>query len=440
MHATNKNSVTLSVAANPMFLQLVTAFVEKSALAFGLDEPEALSLTLAAEEIFAYLCQSLAPDKEISLRCLGGGYYAEEEFRFEAKDFNMKAFNLTSAASVEADIETPETGLLIASRMVDRFRFSQQDSELRVVLLKEKAYPPYSELPAATAQSLKEFSIRVPDPEELKFFLRLLNLNYRAHMVPMSFRFPGKVVDMVSAGDYSAVIAADRSGQLGGGALWRLDGPKLIEFYGPYLFNQQPGSNMAQALVEHFLGSVAKSSAAGVINRYPTPELPAEYFEPLGSLSVTKDEGGLVSIPAYYRHLEEDMGITVWAHPSLREFLRDEYSRLVFAREIRLVTDEGETSSTFSVLSAEFDGASSRVVLRPVWWGLDAAENVANHVRTLSEEGLAGIFFEMDLGRPWHGRFTPALLDAGFEPRLVLPYAGRGDLVVFQHAGGEVPR
>ncbi|MBI5247947.1 MAG: hypothetical protein HY912_00500 [Desulfomonile tiedjei] len=438
--AKNTNTVTLNVRANPMFLHLVTTFVEKSAIAFGLDEPEALSLTLATEEIFAYLCQSSSPDREVWLRCTGGGYYAEEEFQFEAKDFSMRAFNLTASPSVDSDPELKETGLLIASRMVDRFRFSQQDQELRLVLMKEKSYPRFSELPAASTQPLKEFSVKAPDPEELKLLVRLLNLSYPAHLVPMSFRFPGKVVDMVASGDCFAIVAADRSGHLGGGALWRWDGPKLVELYGPYVFSHEPDSIMAQALVEHFLGSVAKSSAVGVINRHSTPELPSEYFESLGSLTVPQEEGPPLTVPAYYRHLEEDLGITIWAHHSLREFLRKEYARLVFAREIRLITDEGESSSSYSVLSAEFDRGSSRVTLRPVWWGLDTEENVANHVRILRDEGIGGIFFAMDLGKAWQSRFTPAVLNAGFEPRLVLPYAGKGDVVVFQLAGGESSR
>jgi hypothetical protein len=435
-----KNTVTLTVPANPVFLSLATEFVEESALVFGLEEPEALSLTLATEEIFVYLCQSTAPDKEVCLKCTGHGYYVEEEFSFQAKDFNMKAFNLTAASSMDNEREMHETGLLIASRMVDHFRFSQQDDRLRVVLLKEKLYPAFSELPVQKTQPLEEFSIRTPDPEELKAFVRLLNLTYPAHLVPVSFRFPGKVVDMVASGDYSAAVAADTAGHLGGGALWRCDGPKLVELYGPYVFNQPTGSSVAQAVVESFIASVAKSSAVGVISRRPTPELPSEYFEALGSLTVERGAGSVVDIPAYYRHLEEDAGVTVWAHPALRDFLRTEYTRLVFAREIRLVTDEGESSSRFSVLSAEFDQGSGQVMLRPVWWGLDSGENVAGHVRILRDEGTQGVFFEMDLGKPWHSRFTPALLDAGFEPRMVLPYAGRGDLVVFQLAGGEVSR
>jgi hypothetical protein len=52
------------------------------------------------------------------------------------------------------------------------------------------------------------------------------------------------------------------------------------------------------------------------------------------------------------------------------------------------------------------------------------------------KEGITNILFEMDLGKSWQCHFTQPLLETGFEPRLVLPYAGRGDLIVFQHKVG----
>jgi anti-sigma regulatory factor (Ser/Thr protein kinase) len=48
--------VSLKTRLDPRFLRLVTSFAEESAKAFGLDTTEALKLTLACEEVFAYLC------------------------------------------------------------------------------------------------------------------------------------------------------------------------------------------------------------------------------------------------------------------------------------------------------------------------------------------------------------------------------------------------
>ena len=114
MQSVYRAEVTLSLRADQIFLPVATSFVEKAAVAFGLAEPEALSLTLAAEEIFAYLCSAAAPGKEVLMKCRSGGYYVDQEFLFEARDFNMKAFNLTASVSMDHQDGTDETGLLIA--------------------------------------------------------------------------------------------------------------------------------------------------------------------------------------------------------------------------------------------------------------------------------------------------------------------------------------
>jgi hypothetical protein len=428
--------VGLNLRSDLAFVPLATSFVENAARSFGLGEPEILSLTLATEEIFSYLCEVTAPDKGLEIHCRAGGYYVDEEFLFEAHDFNMRAFNITSSASLDDQDVAPETGLLIASRMVDRFRFFEEGNRLHLILTKEKTYPGLPELQVPDARPLEEFSVRTPNFEELKILVRMVNQSYSPPSVPRSFSFPGKVVDMAESGAYHAVIAADKAGHIGGGLIWRWETQRLVEFFGPYLLRQPPESSMAQALVDACISSIARSRSIGLINRYPTPELPKGYFESLGSLTFRTEAGVTTEIDSCYRHLEEDAGLAVWAHPSFEGFLDEEYRRLVFAREIRLVRDEGERSSPYSVLSAKFDRSSLRVTLQPIWFGLDAHETVSTHVETLRKEKIPNIFFEMDLGKAWQCLFAPALFGAGFEPRLVLPYSGQGDLVVFQCRAG----
>jgi hypothetical protein len=67
---------------------------------------------------------------------------------------------------------------------------------------------------------------------------------------------------------------------------------------------------------------------------------------------------------------------------------------------------------------------------------MDARKNLLAHLALFRQEGLAGVFFEMDLGLPWHAEFTAPLLDTGFSPRLVIPYGGDGDILVFQAEEG----
>ena len=62
-------------------------------------------------------------------------------------------------------------------------------------------------------------------------------------------------------------------------------------------------------------------------------------------------------------------------------------------------------------------------------------KNIADHSALFAEEELDNIFFVMDLGKSWQAAFAPALLQNGFTPRLLLPYGGKGDLLVLQNTG-----
>ncbi len=434
MQSIHKAEVTLSLQADLIFLPVATSFVEKAAAAFGLGESEALSLTLATEEIFVYLC-GVAVGKDVLLKCRSGGYYVDQEFLFEARDFNMKAFNLTASTPMDHQEDMYETGLLIASRMVDRFQFFEEGKTLRLILTKDKSYPSLSDFSVPDYKPMESFSIRPPETEELKLFVRLAQKRYASPVTPQSFNFPGKVSDMVACGEYRSAVAADQAGHIGGGIVWRWDGIRLVELYGPYILGS-PDLGMSVALVDTCLSGVARIGAVGLICRYPTPQLPVEYFEPLGSLIFRNEQNTWLELTSYYRHLEEDLGLSVWSHDSIEPFLIDTYSRLAFAREIKPVRSGGESHSAFSVLSAEFDRGARQVTLRPIWWGADSESVLATYVETLLKEQLDGILFEMDLGKSWQCYFTPALFKSGFEPRLVLPYAGQGDLVIFQHRLG----
>jgi hypothetical protein len=75
-------------------------------------------------------------------------------------------------------------------------------------------------------------------------------------------------------------------------------------------------------------------------------------------------------------------------------------------------------------------------VLRPVWDGADASKNLEKHILTLKNEGIRSILFEIDTGHAWQANLTPILLENGFTPRLILPYAGKADVVIFQYREG----
>ena len=134
----------------------------------------------------------------------------------------------------------------------------------------------------------------------------------------------------------------------------------------------------------------------------------------------------------HFRQLHEDPGAKVWADPSLDDFLIQEYRRLVLPRDVEFVAPEKTHGPRYSVLTTRFQREQNAVTLRLLWPGSDMEQNVALHVKLLEDENWRNISAEIDLGIPWQTGFTPALLKNGFMPRIVLPHAGQGDVVIFR--------
>ena len=241
---------------------------------------------------------------------------------------------------------------------------------------------------------------------------------------------------MVASGEYEATVASGDQGEIGAGVLWHWVGKRLVEFFGPYLFSQGD-SEMAQRIMESCLARIAKTEAIGLMSRCSTPELPRGYFESLGTIDLFDPDGTSRPWSIFYRQLQEDLGCQVWSHPDLEAFLRTEYGRLFFAREILLTRHEGEVRPPHSVFSVQFDRSHYQATLRAIWDGKDTADNLSEHVKVLRAEGLPNIFFEIDLSKAWEAALTPALLQNDFRPKILLPYAGEGDVVVFQYGGGK---
>jgi len=427
----------LAISINRCFLPLCTGFVEQSARAFGLGDSEALSLTLAAEEIFNYLADGPACGQNLDIACLGNTFQVATVFTLPTNTLNLRAFNFTFRPALNEDQLPADLGLLIASRTVDHLQFDLKAGKFRLTLSKDKAYPALEHKPLLMPRAEPAVTFRRPDPAELLLLLNGLMGLSPGRRLPPEFAQPGKVVDMAGAGLYGALIAVDPAGRLGGGLLWHRLSDQMVECFGPYLFGQPAAT--ARSLLDHLLGVLAKTPAVGLLNRYPTPDLPSGYFEVLGAWGHHARDGSLPEIPVHYRSLEEDTGAVAWTHPALRAFIAKEYERLAFARDLITLSAAGERISPYSVLTTEFNRPAGVVTLRPIWWGEDAECNLREHVRVLRQEGLRDLFFEQDLGRSWQSHFTPALLAAGFSPMVILPHGGHGDLLMFEHRGGDLP-
>ena len=433
MSKKNSNELSLKIYLRADLMPVATSFAEQAALAYGLGQGEAMRLTLAVEEIFTYLCALAGPEEVIEINCENLGYGAAVEFQLGRRHFNMRAFNLTATISPDDEASLEQMGLILAARLVERLQVVEQgDYGLSLRLIKEKTYP--AQAPATQAAPVPKGPHRTvaPDVETLKHFLNLVNQYYETRFFPPSFAFPGKVVDMAAQGEYEAAVALDEAGNVGGGLIWSGAGPRTVECFGPYLFLEEARPGLAELLMDACLSRIARTKVVGLFTLYATPDLPTAYFESLGQLTLFGSHDPQPQ-PAYYRLLHEDPGCAAWAHPDLEDFLRSQYQRLVLPREIRLCGPQGEILPDDSVLAAELRRETGSAVLHPLKAGADADRNLAQHVSLLKHENLANIHFEMDLGQAWQTMFTPALLANSFQPRLLIPYGGAGDRVVFQY-------
>ncbi|MCX8021200.1 MAG: hypothetical protein N2745_00300 [Syntrophorhabdaceae bacterium] len=426
-------NLKISSPINTDFISVVTTFVEQSSLAFGLQKYDALKLTLASEEVYLYLCDVVQGEKVLDITCTGGTYFVSVEFSFDKLELHLQAFNITAVPMSEIDEELKEMGLLIAARSVDNLSLEEVSGERLILrLIKEKSYPPPEEMGLPAVSPMTSFSIKIPTADEIKMFSRLLSVYYKDYPFPDAFKYPGKLVDMVSSSIYAISIATDDKGTIGGGIIWKRMNEKIAEFFGPYLFNQDDKDRMAESLINACLERLARTEIIGIFTRYPTEAFPEGYFEPIGVTRSFSKEGSYLEFSCYYRQLHEDAGTYVYVPKSIASFIENEYGRLVLPRQVYLTDYSGEYRGDYSVFATEFDRERNRVLMRPLWPGEDYLENISRHIAIFEKEGILNCFFEIDLGIPWHSSIADKLIESRFKPCVVIPYGGKSDLVIFQ--------
>ncbi len=429
-----QSDISLTLKTDVKFLPLAVSFAESSGRIFGLDEKDALKLSLASEELFAYLCRMTGEPAPVRLTMTGGYYYARLEIAFEGIDFDPRAFNLT--ADVSPDEEgMEEMGLVIAARSVDSMSIFHNPIEgTGFILIKEKTYPEGEPWEGPDEPVSGGLTYGVPGPEDLKLLARSIAGRYDPFVYLPDFRYPGKVVDMVASGEFSAITAMDKRERIAGGMLWRYAETSMIECYGPYVFVEDGRKDVGERLVAGVISAVARSEAVFLMNRYATEDLPDGYFEELGTVDFVHN-GEKRPWRFLFRQLKEDPGCKVYAHAGMEEFLRAEYRRHFLAREIIPVRNEGERQNPHSVFGTTFLSNQDLVMLSPLWDGADAGENLRRHVDVLRAEGIENIVLTIDLGHGWQARLYPVIEAAGFKASLLMPYRGKADVVFFTLRG-----
>ncbi|HRY42603.1 MAG TPA: hypothetical protein P5164_01540 [Thermoanaerobaculia bacterium] len=423
----------LRVPAKASLVPLVASFASRGAAALGLDEKDSDALGIAAEEVFSHLAACAAPGRDVVLRLDDGGWRAGLEVRFAAEPgrVDFRPFNLTFRTTPEEDPLLARTALAIASRMVDRFQLRRQDREILLTLTRERRFPK-GEPPPPEPRPEGAVSARAARPHEIPLAAGLAAARHPAGQVLPAFGSPGTVSAMAAAGDLDAVVAADAAGRLAGALFFRPEGDRLVELLGPFLFQEPAVEGAARLLVDACLAALGRAGRTGVLARNPTDAMPPNALEPLGPLDLRGADGVVRRVHARFRQLDEDPGGIAHLHPRLEPFVREALRRLAFARTFRLLEGPAVPPGEGTAFATEIDRRNGQAHLKPLWLGADARATLDGLLAALSAEGLANPTAELDLGEPWHAGFAPALLDAGFEPRLVVPWAATGDVLLLQ--------
>ncbi|MBP8980637.1 MAG: hypothetical protein KBG09_05270 [Syntrophobacterales bacterium] len=427
------HQINLQLAAEISFLPVVVQWAETAAKVFGLGREEALKICLATEEIFSYLSSRVCPGEVLDIRCMNGIFYVRVEFRFPVSILNMGALNVAAAVACDSEESLAEMGLALATRTVDRLNiFAERKNYICLAIEKDKEYPLFSATNAITVSARGKLAVTSPDAEGVKSYVARV-ARTSDERLPSFFRYPGKVADMVAGEEYQALTAVDSRGECVGGLIFHFRTPQLVEMYGPQVFVPEREAETAAMLFEDCLARTARTKAIGILNLTGVPASLKTQFEFLGSLTYKGKDDHKVVHQCHYRLLHEDPGAVVFTHAVLTDYLRREYSRLFLARDIREVTDQGETRTGYSIFATEFHREGSKAILRPLWPGVDFDANVQRHLRFLQEEGIGNVLFTIDLGVSWQASLMTVLMNNDFHPTLIVPFAGQSDLLYFQY-------
>lgn len=439
MDETRNRTLKLSLTARPAYLSVVTRFVEAGSAAFGMEEKDALKLSLATEEIFLYLCAGVCPENTLDIECLNGLYYTRLTFQFSASELNLRGLNIASSGTFEDEGDLKDMGLMIASRSVERLHITvEKANRISLAVTKEKTYPTIVEkLPCP--ETPNTLTLETAEGEGVKRFALLVRQCSEAPDLPPFFDCPGRLADMVAVGEYRLITAMNTKKGVVGGVLFRDLTERIVEVFGPYTLHTGDGKATAEMLLDACLSRIARTKALGLLSHSGLPPALEDRFEPLGRLVHYAPSLPPLEHPFFFRHLHEDPGCDVWSQAEITAWLEQAYDRLVLARNIRNLRNMGETRSGFSLFSAELQRERADATLRPLLPGADFTTNIERHIRFLRKEGFINLFFELDLGISWHAEMIPALTAKRFQPEILLPFAGQADLVIFQHHDATKP-
>ena len=417
------------------FLPLALEFTEQASRAFGFGQREFSGLVLAVEEIYSGYLDQLHGSAGIDLVLDNEHYQLRLTICFRMAHPKLRAFNLTYRIDPDDEDSLSGLGLMIAARSVTHLSIELgSDEQVCLHLIREREYAAATPLALPDAPWPAAVRLHSPSGEDIRYFGGLL-ASRQTPFLPAFLERPEMAADMLAADALGAILAS--AGEtLVGGVFWRRLSESTIELFGPYLLFPDDDDALLTRLLDEAVGRISRSGARALLRRQGPLRGFERFFDFLGELQLATAPvaGGAaesLAWPHYYKQLREETGGVVYAEPRFAAFLRAEYDRLCLPRQVRETSPTGSGSGDASVFSVDFEHRRSLATLRLLAKGDDLSENLAAHLALLAHEKIDNVLVEIDSGCDDEIGFSSVLYDAGFLPRLLIPDAGRGDLVLF---------
>ena len=437
-----KSSITLRVPTDQAWVPVLQSAAENAARVFGLVQEKGLRLAMGLEEVLLYLARVL-PDATVSIALEQEPDAVSATFSLAAESLDLSAMNLVTGdePTKNPDVDGQALPLLLASRMCDGLHVFRSGSRIHLTLRQDQVYQRITAAPDEAPQPCATLRIEsTTDFHRIAHACARLLGRFSTQELPPWTATPGRIVDLAMAGELQVCTAVDEAGRVRAILFWEYMSEKSVIFSGPFVLDQCDQG--LAPLLEHMLLALARSKASCLFsNPDGTPgglDLSSHGFEPLGTITRTEQDGEQ-RIPVWFRHLREDEGQQVWAHPGCVPFLEETYQRVFLPRTILPVKDIERRLQTQvrardrSLFAAVMNRETGEMLLRPLLDGVDSAENIARHLHVLSGEGYQRILFHIDLAEGWQAALCGDLLALGCRPGLVLPLAGRSDVLLVEY-------
>lgn len=436
MSAETSAAISLGLPCRESCGEVLVAALERAAGLFGLQPREAAALSRAARLLFLLCCPAGKEREQVQAVITGHPWGLELRFRLDAANGEL-AGAVYKALECGPDPAAARTCCLPVLEGVDRFRCERPHRGGVDFILEQHRSFAQTPLPEVGQVAPPFHGLENPTPELLgEACARVLALTPRAEL-PSFLHNPARFAALNVGGRLCCSLVADAAGQPAALLCWERYGPHHALFFGPYLCGQCPAPRVgeaARAVVERFLCQAAAAGLRGVLGGVATELLPGEYFDVLGRVPYVLGNGARRPVAVPYRQLREDNGGMVWVHHDLEPFLRNEYSRLAFVRELRPLPEFHAAMAEHALFFLDLRPGLQEAVLTPITPGRDAAEALRGLSASLQQRGLRDLFLHLDLAEAAQVALFPALTAAGFTPVFLVPGADRADHVVLHHA------